>query len=207
MKISVYNKEGIEVEKLELSEAIFNVPVKENLVAEVAEMQRANSRQILAHVKERGEVRGGGRKPWRQKGTGRARHGSIRSPLWRGGGVTFGPRNSRVFNKKINKKVKEAVFRMILSDKAANDKLVVIDVIPASGKTKEMSQARKSLPGAGRKMMVALDKKDDAVIRALSNLPKTEIISVKSLNLLDLLKNEYLLVAKDAVKVIEKYYK
>jgi len=204
--VPVYNTEGKETEMLELSDAVFGVPIKEHVVAEVVEAQRASGRQLLAHVKERGEVRGGGRKPWRQKGTGRARHGSIRSPLWRGGGVTFGPRKARAYGKKINKKVRRAALRMVLSDKAANGKLVVIDALPVEGKTKVMAGLRKILPGSGRKMLISLDKKDDTVIRALSNLPKTDVISVKSLNVLDLLNREYLLVTKNAISVIEKIY-
>jgi large subunit ribosomal protein L4 len=205
-QVPVYNSEGKEIEKLELSDAVFGVKVKEHVVAEAMHAQRAAGRPVLAHVKERGEVRGGGRKPWRQKGTGRARHGSIRSPLWRGGGVTFGPRKNRSYGKKINAKVRKSALRMVLTDKAKSGLFIVLDALPNDGKTKTVAAARKALPGSGRKVLIVMDVKDDAAIRAFSNLPKTDVISAKSLNVLDLLNHQYVLVPKRAVKVIEKVY-
>ncbi len=120
MKVKVYNLEGKEVKQVELNDAVFNVPVKSSVVHEVFVAQRNNAREPWADTKKRGEVRGGGKKPWQQKGTGRARHGSIRSPIWKGGGVTFGPLSIRNYTTKINKKTRRLATRMCLSDKAQN---------------------------------------------------------------------------------------
>lgn len=205
-QIPVYNQEGKEAGTLELSKAVFGVPVKEALVAEVALAQQANSRTSIAHTKMRGDVRGGGRKPWKQKGTGRARQGSIRSPQWRGGGIVFGPRSLRNFTVKINKKTRQAVLRMVLSDKVANQKLVVIDILPQDGKTKTMAMVRRALPGAGRKALVVLDTKDEPVIRAFANVPRTVTIAARSLNVVELLRHEYIIASKSAIAAIESVY-
>lgn len=204
--VALYNHEGKEVGTLELSKAVFGVPVKETVVAAVAAAMQTNRRQPIAHTKMRGEVRGGGKKPWKQKGTGRARQGSIRSPQWRGGGIIFGPRSERSFAVKINKKVRQAALRMVLSDKAADGKFVVIDGLPTDGKTKTMVAVRKALPGAGRPALVVLGAKDEAVIRGFSNVARTETQSARSLNVVDLLRYEYVIVPKDAVTVIESVY-
>ncbi len=204
--ISVYNHEGKEIEKLEVSRDVFGVTVKEQLVAEAAFAQRAASRVARAHTKTRGEVRGGGKKPWKQKGTGRARQGSIRSPQWRGGGIIFGPLKERVFSVKINKKVRQAALRMVLTDKVASERLIVIDALPVEGKTKQMVAVRKALPGAGRKTMVVLNQKTDGVIRALRNVPRTDVIGARNLNVLDVLTHEYIMVEKSAIPVIESLY-
>jgi len=127
MKYSVYNKLGEKVKEVELNPAVFEVPVKEELVHQVLVAQEANARKPLAHTKQRGEVRGGGRKPHRQKGTGRARAGSNRSPLWKGGAITFGPTKDRNFAKKINKKMKRKALFMTLSDKATEKLLILVD--------------------------------------------------------------------------------
>ncbi len=187
MNIPVYNAQGKEIEQLQVADGVFGVDVKEHIVAEVMHAQRAAGRTVLAHAQERSEVRGGGRKPWRQKGTGRARAGSTRSPLWKGGGVTFGPRKDRNFAVKVNKKVKKAALKMVLSDKASSGQLVVVDQLPADGKTKGMATLRKALPGGGRKALVALASKDENVLRALSNVPKTSAIAAQNVNVLDLL--------------------
>jgi len=127
IKAKIYNQQAEVVEEMELNPKIFDVPTNSALIHQALVAQMANMRQVLAHTKGRGEVRGGGRKPWRQKGTGRARHGSIRSPIWRGGGVTFGPTKDRNFKKDINKKMKRKALLMALSDKASNKKLVILD--------------------------------------------------------------------------------
>ena len=129
MKVKIYNQEGKEVGSQELSEKVFGVKLDEGVVHQVAVAMFANRRQVLAHAKDRSEVRGGGKKPWKQKGTGRARHGSIRSPLWVGGGVTFGPTRDRNFKKKINEKTRRKAIFMCLSDRVKNNKLVLLDKI------------------------------------------------------------------------------
>lgn len=206
MNIPVYNAEGKKVEQLQVADGVFGVDVKEHVVAEAMHAQRAGGRTTLAHAQERSEVRGGGRKPWRQKGTGRARAGSTRSPLWKGGGVTFGPRKNRNFAVKINKRVKKAALKMVLSDKVSSGQLVVVDQLPAEGKTKAMASLRNALPGGGRKALVALVSKDDKVMRALSNVPKTSTIAAQNVNVLDLLNNQYLLTTKEGVKLMEKTF-
>ena len=127
IKVNIYNQQAESIGEMELNPKIFDVKISQALVHQAVVAQTANMRQVLAHTKGRGEVRGGGRKPWRQKGTGRARHGSIRSPIWRGGGVTFGPTKERNFKKDINKKMKQKAMLMALSDKVANDNLVILD--------------------------------------------------------------------------------
>ena len=126
-KIKVYNMEGKVVSEREMAPKPFDAKVNEGLVHLAAEAQMANSRVASAHTKTRGEVRGGGKKPWKQKGTGRARHGSIRSPIWVGGGITFGPRSDRNFSKKINRKTKKAALDMVLADKVRGEALIVLD--------------------------------------------------------------------------------
>lgn len=138
-KLTVYNQEGAVTGSQELSDKVFGVGVKNEVVHQVAVAMMGNKRQVLAHTKGRGEVRGGGRKPWRQKGTGRARHGSIRSPLWVGGGVTFGPTKERNFSKKINTKMRRKAITMCLSDRVKDGKLVLLDGLSLKdGKTKEI---------------------------------------------------------------------
>lgn len=127
VKTILYNQKGEEVGTTLLPKDIFDVKINPDLIHQVIVSQMANRRKVVAHTKDRGEVRGGGKKPWRQKGTGRARHGSIRSPLWRGGGVTFGPRKEKIFKKKIPKKMKRKALFMVLSDKFKNNLLIVLD--------------------------------------------------------------------------------
>lgn len=205
-QVAVYNYDGKEIGVLELSKAVFGVPVKEQLVADVALAQQANKRVSIAHTKMRGDVSGGGKKPWKQKGTGRARQGSIRSPQWRGGGVVFGPRSERSFTVKINKKIRQTALRMVLSDKVANKKLVVVDLFPQDGKTKTMAVVRRVLPGAGRKALIVLDAKDALTLRALANVPRTVTIAARSLNVVDLMRHEYIIAPKSAIAAIESVY-
>ncbi|MDO8667620.1 MAG: 50S ribosomal protein L4 [bacterium] len=127
LKIKIYNQDAEAAGEMELSSKVFGVKVNEALVHQAVVTQMANERKVIAHTKTRSEVRGGGKKPWAQKGTGRARHGSSRSPIWKGGGVTFGPRNDRNFKMRINKKMKQGAMLMVLSDKLASDHLVVLD--------------------------------------------------------------------------------
>ncbi|MFH1564422.1 MAG: 50S ribosomal protein L4 [bacterium] len=146
-KTKVYNINGEVVEDIELNPNIFDIELNIGLVHQAAEAQLANARQILAHTKDRGEVRGGGKKPWKQKGTGRARHGSIRSPLWVGGGVTFGPRNTRNFTKQINKKMKKKALFMCLSDKAKSGWIILLkDLDIDKAKTGRLLDILKKLP-------------------------------------------------------------
>jgi len=170
IKTPVYNVNGEKVSEVELNPKVFGLAVKPDLVSFVVIAQKANQRQVLAHTKNKGEVRGGGRKPWRQKGTGRARHGSIRSPLWRGGGVTFGPTKERNFSLKINKKEKRQALLMVLSDKAKHEKIILIDKLELDQpKTKKFFQILQNvnLRVKTRKKNSEKKDKDSAII----NLP------------------------------------
>ena len=204
MKISVYNQEGKETEQMVLPKELFQVPLNMDLVHQVAVSQMANKRQNNAHTKDRSMVRGGGKKPWKQKGTGRARHGSIRSPLWAGGGVTFGPTNERNFERKIPKKMRRKAMFMILSEKAKNNLLVVVDNFSITDpKTKAMAAIMKKLPAQNGSLLLGLAGMDKNVILAARNLRNAKIIQAKDLNCLDLLNFKYLIITKDSVKVLK----
>lgn len=207
MKTPLYNLQGAAIGEVELSEQIFDVPLKNAVVHQVVIAQQRNARQVLAHTKVKSEVRGGGKKPWRQKGTGRARAGSIRSPLWRGGGVTFGPRKERNFATKINKKMKNLALRMVLSDKARTNALVVVDSLAmAESKTKQLSVALHALPVKNAKTLLAISAADTGTVRAAKNLSKVFATGAKSLNVVDLLKYQYLVVSQPALAELSKHY-
>jgi len=209
----VYDVSGKEVSSVKLAPEIFNVKMNHNLIYQVATSQMANRRKVIAHTKDRSEVRGGGRKPWRQKGTGRARHGSIRSPLWRGGGVTFGPTTARVFKKEIPKKMRRLAFFMVISAKAKNNFLILLDELKIEKpKTKLMDEIIKNLKlkiknfGDGS-VLIALPEMDKNLILAMRNLANVETIQAKDLNALDLLSFKYLLMPKETIKVIKETFK
>jgi len=207
MLIKTYNQNGEQAGQIKLPSEVFGVKINSDLIYQVAVSQMANRRKIIAHTKGRGEVRGGGRKPWRQKGTGRARAGSIRSPIWRGGGVTFGPTKERVFKKKINKKMKRKALLMVFSGKAKNDLLIVLDSVKMEKpKTKLMAEMIKKLPCAGKNTLFVLAGMDKNVIRAAANLPAIETKQAKDLSALDLLNFKYLLMSKEAIKIIKETF-
>ncbi len=207
-KAKVYNLKGEVVKEEELDSEIFGVKVKAEVVQQVVEAQMANSRQVLAHTKGRSEIRGGGKKPWRQKGTGRARHGSIRSPLWTGGGVTFGPTKERNFSKAINKKAKKKALQMVLSDKVSHEHLILVEELTLSEpKTKKLAEALAQLPVKGKGTLIILDKKNENLVRGSQNLTRVTTAPADSLNVVDLLKYEYLLMPVKAIKKIVETYK
>ena len=205
--IKVFNQEGKEVSELKLNEVIFDLPWNADLVHQAVRVALANKRQILASTKDRSEVSGGGRKPWRQKGTGRARHGSIRSPLWKGGGITFGPTKERNFKLKINKKMARQAFLTALSTKAKDSELLVLDDLKLSApKTKEMSKIMKNFPQVKTSLLVLAGKKDENLKRAGRNLPNLRIINIDNLNILDILKYKHLIFTKDSIEYLNKKY-
>ncbi|PIV12770.1 MAG: 50S ribosomal protein L4 [Candidatus Nealsonbacteria bacterium CG03_land_8_20_14_0_80_36_12] len=207
MKLSTYNQEGKEIGQTLLPKEIFDVKMNSDLVHQVVVSQMANRRQRIAHTKGRAEVRGGGRKPWRQKGTGRARAGSIRSPIWRGGGVTFGPTKEKVFKKKIPKKMRRKALLMVLSAKAKNNFLIILDKLKIEkAKTKEITEILKKLPCQGENSLIALSQIDKNLILAARNIPKIDTIQAKDLNCLDLLSFKYLVMPKEAIKVIKETF-
>jgi large subunit ribosomal protein L4 len=207
IKVKLYDFAGKELGEEKLNADFFGVAVNPDVVQEVSVAQMANSRQVLAHTKGRAEVRGGGKKPWKQKGTGRARHGSTRSPIWIGGGITFGPTKERNFSKRVNKKVKKAAMAMVLSDKVANEGLVLVESynLPEA-KTKELKLALNKLPNKGQSTLIVTKDAEENIVRASRNLPKVEAINYGSLNIVDLMKYKYVLVSKELLAKIEKHY-
>lgn len=205
IEVPVYNMSGEKVGGLSLAPAVFGEEWNSALVHQVVEAQRASSRPTLAHTKGRGDVRGGGKKPWRQKGTGRARHGSTRSPIWKGGGVVFGPTKERNFSKRINKKMKVKALRMVLSDKVKNERFVIVDAWAMTApKTKEFATILSKLPIQRKKATLVTTPADAGVIRASRNIPRVTSIGLGSLNVVDLLSREYLVMPKQAVADLEK---
>ena len=206
MEVKVYNQEGKELSEIALNEAIFGLPWNADLVHQAVRVAFANQRPVLASTKDRSEVRGGGRKPWRQKGTGRARHGSTRSPIWRHGGVTFGPTSERNFKLKINKKMAQKAFLTALSAKAKDNEILILDdlKLPAP-KTKEMAKIMKSFTKIKNALLVLNDNNENAK-RAGNNLPNLEIININNLNILDILKYQYVILTKDGVEYLNKKY-
>ncbi len=212
MKQSVYNQKGEEVGKAELPAEIFDLALNKILVHQAVVAQMSNARKTIAHTKDRSERRGGGRKPWKQKGTGRARHGSIRSPIWRGGGISFGPTKERVFTKKINKKMKQKALFMALSSKVRDNEMILLDKLEiAEIKTKAMTDILNNLKNNLKKdltksVLIVLPKTDLNIIRANNNIPKTKTIRADSLNVLDVLNYKYFLILQDSIDVIKKTY-
>lgn len=207
MKVDLYNQNGKKDGEVSLPKEIFEVKFNADLVHQVAVSQMANKRQPLAHTKNRAEVRGGGAKPWRQKGTGRARHGSRRSPIWKGGGVTHGPRTEKVFEKDIPKKMRKKALFMVLSEKAKNKQIVVLDELKAEKiKTKEISKILSKLPDSKESKLIVLPKYDKNIYLSARNIKKTSIDEARNLNVLDLLNNKYLLMTKDSIKAIKETF-
>jgi len=200
--VSVFNMEGEEVGTLELSEAVFGVPVNEAVLHEVVVMQMANRRQGTADTKTRGEVRGGGRKPWRQKGTGRARAGSSRSPIWRGGGTVFGP-HPRDYSYKIPAKVRRLALKSALSAKVASSDLVVLDRLSFERpRTKDMIRVLENLQVSG-KALVVTPGPDRNVMLSARNIPGVKPMEARNVNVYELLKHTKLVITADAVASLE----
>lgn len=207
MKVDLYNQKGEVEGSVILPKEIFEVAFNSDLVHQVAISLMANKRQTSAHTKNRSEVQGSGKKPWRQKGTGRARHGSIRSPLWRGGGITFGPRTEKVFEKDIPKKMRRKALLMVLSEKAKNNQIVVLEKIEAEKpKTKDMAKLLKKLPVKEATTLISLPKYDKNLYLSARNIKKTAVQEARNLNVLDLLNHKYLLLTKDSIKTIKETF-
>lgn len=209
MKYPVYNQKGEEVSPILLPKEVFELKINHDLVHQVAISQRANKRTVIASTKDRGEVRGGGKKPWRQKGTGRARHGSIRSPIWRSGGITFGPTNERNFKKKINDKMRRKALLMVLSAKAKEGLILVLeDISIEKPRTKEAAEVIRNLRKKVKNfkqgsILAAFSGKNKNLVLSARNIPGFSTIDARNLNVLDVLSYKYLIIAKDSVKVIK----
>ncbi len=203
--VSVYNMEGKEVGSIELDDAIFGVDVNEHLVHMAVLQQLANKRQGTQKAKTRAEVRGGGRKPWRQKGTGHARQGSTRAPQWKGGGVVFAP-TPRDYSFKLNKKEKRAALKSALTSRVQESKFIVLDELKLDEiKTKKMISVLKAV-NADHKALIVLKEKDENVSLSARNIPNVKVSLTNTINVYDILKYNTMVVTKDAVAVIEEVY-
>ena len=203
-KVSVYNMEGKEVGTIELNDAVFGVEVNEHLVHMAVVQQLANNRQGTQSAKTRSEVSGGGRKPWRQKGTGHARQGSTRSPQWTGGGVVFAP-VPRDYSFKINKKEKRAALKSVLTSRVLDNKLIVVDELKFDEiKTKKFQAVMDNLKV--KKALVVIADNDEKITMSARNIPTVKTALVNSINVYDILKGDTLVLTKDAVAKIEEVY-
>ena len=202
--VSVYNMEGKEVGTIDLNDAIFGVEVNEHLVHMAVVQQLANNRQGTQKAKTRSEVSGGGRKPWRQKGTGHARQGSTRSPQWTGGGVVFAP-VPRDYSFKINKKEKRAALKSALTSRVLDNKLIVVDELKFDEiKTKKFQAVMDNLKV--KKALVVIADNDEKITMSARNIPTVKTALVNSINVYDILKGDTLVLTKDAVAKIEELY-
>ena len=203
-KVSVYNMEGKEVESIDLNDAVFGVEVNEHLVHMAVVQQLANNRQGTQKAKTRSEVSGGGRKPWRQKGTGHARQGSTRAPQWTGGGVVFAP-VPRDYSFKMNKKEKRAALKSALTSRVQENKLIVIDELKLDEiKTKNFKAVMDNLKV--NKAYVVLNENDEKVVKSARNLPNVQTALTNTINVYDVMKGGTVILTKDAVKTIEEVY-
>lgn len=203
-QVAVYNIEGKEVDKLELNDAVFGVEINEHLVHQAVVAQLANKRQGTQSAKTRSEVRGGGRKPWRQKGTGHARQGSTRSPQWTGGGVVFAPK-PRDYSKKLNKKEVAGALKSVLTSKVNEEKFIVLDELKLDEiKTKKFVEVLNNLEVA--KALVVMKDNDKNVVLSARNIPNVKTSLTNTINVYDILKYDTVVITKDAVAAIEEVY-
>jgi len=204
-KVKTYNLEGAETGSIDLDDKVFNDTAKPELMYQVIRVMKINQRQSLAHVKDRSEVRGGGKKPWRQKGTGRARHGSSRSPIWKGGGVTFGPRKENITKLSIPKKMAKKALRAAVSQRVQNANFFVVEgndfEKPA---TKKAAEFLKALKLGAKKVLFLSDAGAENIIRSFANLPKTKSTRIGNLNILDLLSYSAVIVNKNSIEKLTK---
>lgn len=203
--VTLYKQDGSENGSVELNDAIFAIEPNENVVFDAIIMQRASLRQGTSKVKNRHEVSGGGRKPWRQKGTGRARQGSIRSPQWRGGGIVFGP-HPRSYSYKLPKKVRRLALKSVLSAKVNENALVAVDALSfAAPKTADFAKALKNLK-ADEKTLVVLESGNDNAALSARNLPNVKVVEAEGINVLDIVNAKKLVVTQAALQKIEEVF-
>lgn len=204
-QLPVYNLEGKEVGSIALDDRVFAIPKNDALLHEVYVSLSANERGVYAHTKGRGERAGSGRKPWKQKHTGRARAGSVRSPLWRKGGVVFGPKKDRNFSKKINRKVRQKAIKIALSEKVRSGTIRIVDsfALP-EWKTKRVALLSASLGISGKSAIIAFSRGESGIDRAGRNIPKVSPVSIHTLNTKELLDHKFLLLSRSSIADLEK---
>lgn len=204
-KVALYNVSGQQIGDIELNDDVFGVEVNQHVLYEVVKNQLANKRQGTQSVKTRAEVRGGGRKPWRQKGTGRARQGSIRAPQWTGGGVVFAPK-PRDYSYAVPKKVRKLAMKSALSSKVGESKIIVLDELNLTQpKTKDMISILKNV-NSGKKALIVMDEKNENVVKSANNIQGVQTTLVNTLSVYDILKYDSFIITKDAVKKVEEVY-
>lgn len=206
-KISVYNVKGEEVEKLEIASSVFDVPSNNTLIHQVYVALMANIRGVYAHTKTRSEVAGSGKKPWKQKGTGRARVGSVRTPVWRKGGIVFGPRNTRNFVLKVNQKMRRKALITALSEKIRDGKVIVLDSFSyPEKKTKFVAQTLQDLKLTNKSIIMGLSVAEKAFEKASQNIPRLNNILADNINVADLLNNQYFVLSKESLQALERKF-
>lgn len=202
-KVTLFKQDGTTNGEIELNSEIFGIEPNENVVFDAVIMQRASLRQGTHAVKNRSAVSGGGRKPWRQKGTGRARQGSIRSPQWRGGGIVFGP-TPRSYSYKLPKKVRRLAIKSVLSQKVLDNKLVVVEALQFDApKTKEFAQVLSNL-NVDTKVLVVVESSNDFALLAARNIPNVTIVDETDVTVLDVVNNDKLIITKAALSKVEE---
>lgn len=212
IKYQVYNQLGKAVKERDLSDQVFGVKINADLLHQAMIAQQANARKVIAHTKDRSEVAGSGKKPWKQKGTGRARVGSVRSPIWRSGGVTFGPTKDRNFSKDLNKKMKQKAMLMALSARVAEKNLIIIDKWEnLETKTKAFNKIlttfeQEVIKDGSKRDWLIINPNEDNLVRSARNLPYIKLIKLDNINLVDLLQYRHILVTNDIVDRLQAKY-
>ncbi|MDD3538736.1 MAG: 50S ribosomal protein L4 [Atribacterota bacterium] len=207
VEMFIHSIEGEKVGAIKLNDSLFNTKINKHIIHQMVKRYLAEKRRGTASTKNRSEVSGGGKKPWKQKGTGRARAGSIRSPLWVGGGVVFGPEN-RDYGYSIPRKVQLAALKSVLSDKVKNNEIIILDKLELKkGKTKDIIEVFNNLHlDSNNKVLIVIDKEDDLIKRAVHNLKEAMVITANKINTYDLVNYEKMIITKDALKIIEEVF-
>ncbi|OGH61866.1 MAG: 50S ribosomal protein L4 [Candidatus Magasanikbacteria bacterium RIFCSPHIGHO2_01_FULL_50_8] len=205
--LGTYNAQGKKIGDMKTDSVLFTEKMQPGLVHEVYTLASASMRQGGSHTKTRGEVRGGGKKPWKQKGTGRARHGSTRSPIWVGGGITFGPRTEKNYTRKINKQAARKALRMVVANRAENDHIFVMADQNTDGKTKGFVAFLTAIGIKGRSVLVVTGgSADTALYRAGRNITRVDVLPANEINITELLEHQYLVMSEDAIKSLEQLF-
>lgn len=206
-KIKIYNLEGVESSEVAI-DAVLTADENSNLISQAVRIQNANARNAIAHTKDRSEVSGGGKKPWKQKGTGNARAGSSRSPIWTGGGITFGPRNTRNYGLRLNSKMRQGALASVLSDIIKEKKFIVVkDFDLKEISTKKFVAILEKLPVEEGKILIIIDKINRELELSVANLSYVKVIKTENINVVDLLKYNYVLTTADALTKITENLK